>query len=345
MSSAAPPLRDLDTRDVLRAMGITAIVANHAFAASLHGGLNLLLLISGIAFAQLVFGGEDRTGLANRAARFVRPLVTWSVVFCLFWFAVFGRFEPAEILMLSNWITTERVSKFPIWYTQVLLQIVVVLCVLLPLSGALQRVREAPVTHAVRWLAATVAVAVVAQVLVDTDHLADKLPHLHAWNFVLGWLFWAVLYAREPGDRDRVALTALCVPLMLLMFVGLDAPGGGSRAWVAIPAVLLLIWAPRLRLPRRAAHPLLLICQSVLFIFFLHYPFILALRDLAGDVVPETALDVMQFAAGIVGPVIVWAFVTAGHRVLVRAGAARSGGARRQHRLGAALPVLVPLKK
>jgi hypothetical protein len=247
--------------------------------------------------------------------------------------------------MVSNWITTERVSKFPIWYTQVLLQILVALCVLLPLSGALQRVREAPVTVAARWLAGAVVIAAIAQALVDTDHLADKLPHLHAWNFVLGWLFWAFLYAREPGDRDRLALTALCLPLMLLMFVGLDAPGGVSRAWVAIPAVLLLIWAPRLRLPRWAAHPLLLVGQSVLFIFFLHYPFILALRDLAGDVVPEAALDVLQFTVGLVGPVIVWAFVTAGHRVLVRAGAARSGGARRQHGLGAALPVLVPLKK
>jgi hypothetical protein len=199
LSSAAPPLRDLDSRDALRAIGITAIVANHALVTSVHGGLNVLLVMSGIAFAQLCFGGRDRTGPLVHVSFTLRdPSPMWSVVLCLFWFALFGRFEVAEIFMVSNWITTERVSKFPIWYTQVLLQMLAGI-VLLPLLPRMQWCSQTPrfVRRHSGW--PPPRSLAVAQALVDTDHLADKLPHLHAWNFVLGWLSGHSFMRDRPG--------------------------------------------------------------------------------------------------------------------------------------------------
>jgi hypothetical protein len=211
------------------------------------------------------------------------PLAVWSVVLCLFWFAAVRPVRGGRDLMVSNWITTERVSKFPIWYTQVLLQMLGRHCVAAAvLPGMRDGVRRRPVRAPTLWLGATALLAV-AQALVDTDHLADKLPHLHAWNFVLGWVLWAVLYARQATRRDGWSWASLCLPLMGIMFLGLDVPGATARVWVAIPAVMLLIWAPSIRLPRALAHPVLLIGQSVLFIFFLHYPFLLAVRNLAGE--------------------------------------------------------------
>lgn len=319
------PFRDVDTRDALRAFGIMAVVANHSVAASLHGGLNLLLLLSGLAFARLAFGGQDAGHLGSATLRFVRPLALWSVILCLFWFAVFRRFEAAELLMVSNWITPERVSKFPIWYTQVLLQMLAAMLPVLVLTGMAGRIRQDPVRWTLAWLAAAVLVAALSKALFDTDPLADKLPQLHTWNFVLGWVFWAVLYARRPGTSDRVALTVLVLALMPFVFLGLGVEGGAARVWVAIPAALLLIWAPVLRLPRPLAHPLLLIAQAVLFIFFLHYPFLLAVRELLGDHLPPMALDALKVAAGLIGPVLVWAAVTAGRRTLAHARQRRRG--------------------
>jgi hypothetical protein len=334
--SSTLPRRDIDTRDLLRAIGITAIVANHALAASVHGGLNILLLLSGLAFAQLCFGGGDAQ-LVSKSLRFARPLALWSVVLCLVWFVVFGRFETAELLMVSNWITTERVSKFPIWYTQVLLQILAGLAVLLSLPGALSRMRAGPVPWSALWLAGAVLVAVAAQAMVDTDHLADKLPHLHAWNFILGWVLWALLYARTPDLRARVALSLLCLPLMVFMFLGLGVPGAEARVWIAIPATLLLIWTRSIRLPRALAHPVLLVGQSVLFIFFLHYPFILAVRNLAGAHLDPVSLDALQLAAGLIGPVLLWAVCTAAQRTLAHARMTRPRHAHYSHRSAKAL--------
>jgi peptidoglycan/LPS O-acetylase OafA/YrhL len=315
----AIPMREIDSRDALRALGISAVVVNHAVAASLHGGLNLLLLISGISFARLCFGGRGDVRLISASLRFLRPLVTWSLVLCLLWFAVFGRVVWPEILLYSNWITIERVSKFPIWYTQVLVQMLVCLVVLLLLTGGVGRLRARPVPYTLVWLAVAAAIAALSQTMVDADRLADKLPHLHAWNFLLGWVFWAVLYARDPAPADRVALTALSVPLLLVMYIGLDAPGGQARAWLSTPAVLLLIWVPVLRLPRPLAHPVLLVGQAVLFVFFLHYPFILSVRNAFGGVLGPTALGALQALAGLIGPVILWAAWTAARRTWTHA--------------------------
>lgn len=315
----------MDTRDALRAFGIVAVVANHSTALSLHGGLNLLLLLSGIAFGQLCFGARDTTNIGPKIIRFARPLILTSLAFCAFWFTVFQRFEWTELLMISNWITTERVSKFPIWYPQVLFQTLVFVFLLFLIPGLVSRTIRTPIPYTAAWLTFAVGVACLAQALIDTDLFADKLPHLHAWNFVLGWVFWAVLYSRQTNAAERAILTAFCFPLLLLMFLGLDVPGAEARVWVAIPAVIALIWVPYLPMPHGLAHVTLTIAQAVLFIFFLHYPFILTVREVLGGALPQAAIDGLQFVAGVLGPVLVWVLYTAAQRTFATARRRASG--------------------
>jgi hypothetical protein len=84
---------------------------------------------------------------------------------------------------------------------------------------------------------------------------------------------------------------------------------------------------PTLRLPRVVAHPFLLIAQAVLFIFFLHYPFLLGVRNLAGNSLPQLALEWLQLVTGLLGPVLLWAAVTAGRRTLAHARSRQGEGA------------------
>lgn len=307
-------MRDSDTHYVVRAFAICAVIVNHAVHAPLAGGLNVLLLLSGIAFAQLCFGGLDNGPIWVTALRFMRPLMLWSIVLCLFWSLVFRHVELAEILMYSNWITPSRVSKFPIWYTQALMQIMIVLVALFSGLRLTDRMRATPVWGSVFTLMLTVALASLSQWFFDMDRLGDKLPHLHAWNFVLGWLFWAVLVNRAPTAWHRGVMSLLSVALMVFMFVGLDAPAALSRVCIAIAPALLLIWCPKIRLPVAILQPTLLISQATLFLFFLHYPFILTMRNLLSDTVSPTALGFAKAVAGILGPVLIWALVTSAQR-------------------------------
>jgi hypothetical protein len=323
LSEASSP-RELDSLYVVRAFAISAVVANHSLTIPVAGGLNLLFLLSGVSFSQLCFGGHDRSGIFSIAIRFVRPLVIWSVIMCLLWFAAFRRVEWPEILMFSNWITENRVSKFPIWYTQVIIQMMIVIVGIFWAFRLSDGVRALPVGSTLIALALTVSLATVAQAMFNTDALKDKLPHLHAWNFILGWVFWAVLMNRKPTTWDRIAMTVLCVPLLTFMFLALDVPAAMSRVRLVILPVLLLIWVPTVRLPRAVAQPVLLISQATLFLFFLHYPFLLTVRNLFEGNVNDDFLGVMKFAVALLGPILIWAVLTAARRTLQEAKSRRS---------------------
>lgn len=319
--SAAPvstvsSVRPVDTMYVVRALGIMAVVANHtgnAIPIFGAGGLNILFLLSGMSFAAICFS-PNSGDIARNAVRFMAPLVIGSVLLVLLWMILFRRFEPFELAMVSNWITNSRVSRFPVWYTQVLIQIMLVLVPLFLALGLTDRFRSAPLRASMVALVLTVALATVAKLLFDTDELKDKLPHLHAWNFVLGWVFWAVLKVEPPTTAHRVGLTALTLPLMAFMFVGLAYPDGAMRLATATLPVLLLIWTTKLVLPRVLSQAALLVSQATLYIFFLHYPFLIAFDRVFSKRIPEVPLDLLQLLAGLIGPIVIWAMVVASQR-------------------------------
>ena len=110
---ALPPGREIDTptRDGAAGAGHPPAVRwpITPSRAPVHGGLNLLFLVSGIAFAELCFGGRDRSVLALQGHRVSpRPLAVWSVVFCMFWFAVFGRFRPPPSFFHGQQLVHDR---------------------------------------------------------------------------------------------------------------------------------------------------------------------------------------------------------------------------------------------
>ncbi|MEM6888581.1 MAG: acyltransferase family protein [Pseudomonadota bacterium] len=333
-----PRFREIDSLYIVRAFAITAVVANHALTVSFAGGLNLLLLLSGIAFAQLCFNRQTEVSLPRAAVQFIRPLLIWSVVLCLFWFAVFKRFELAEMLMVSNWVTASRVSKFPIWYTQVMLQMMLAIVVLFQTFHLTPLFRRAPVLASAGALAAAAGLAIFAQGAFDSDDLKDKLPHLHAWNFVLGWLFWAVLISRQPRPGHQLLLTLISLPLLLFMFLGLDVPAADARAQVAILPAILLIWLPKIRLPFALVHPVSLISQATLYLFFLHYPFLLAVRNLLDGILPPDLVGFLQFGAAMIGPILIWAAGTATRRTLQEAATRRRSDDERIGALGNVAP-------
>ena len=309
-------MRAVDTSNVVRAFAIGAVVLNHTTLLGLGGGLNLLFLLSGMAFAELVFARTEKPAW-EIGRDFVARLLLGSLFLCLFWFAYYRTFEPAELLMFSNWITVERVPLFPLWFTQTFLQIMIVVVALFSVSELRVLANRRPVLFSGAALAVCAGLVTVSKLTFDTAALDDRLPHLHAWNFVLGWLFWAVLLAREPTARDRIALTCVSIALVILVFPILQLKNWEPRVFVFTVPLIFLIWSRELQLPRWIAHPVLLVSQATLMIFFLHLPVFRAVRSMLraafGDV--PAALQFVPFAGALIGPVIIWAAVTAAVRV------------------------------
>ncbi len=301
-------LQDLDAQHLVRAIGISLIVANHASYRDLHGGLNLLLILSGMSFAQVCLARSQGQDFLRASYRFVMPFAVASVAMAVFWAIYNQQFRFAEIAMYSNWITTDRNSGFQIWYSQAFLQMLLVLIPLIWLSAVPPKFQQWPVRVSLVALAVSVVIAVVAKVSFDTSPLKDRLPHLYVWNFVLGWLFWAVLINGTPQLSSRLSLTLLTFGVLATLLIGMGYPFGALRvAMIAVP-ILILIWVSTVRVPFLVAHVTRLIAMSTLSIFFLHYPFMSIYDAFFGGLLESgSKLNfVLRASAGIAGSVAVW---------------------------------------
>lgn len=313
-------MRSIETVTVARAAAIVLVVANHVvFGVSLHGGLNALLVISGLSMAQFGFGGTTREAV-RAMVRFGARLAVPSFFLALIWQIGVGWISLPELMFYSNWLYKSRVALFPIWYAQVIVQMLVVLIPLFLLTDMGARITRRPLVWIGGLYVFACGLALASYAVWDTTYWADKLPHLILWNLMFGWLIWAARASRMGTTRGRWLLTGVLGLSVALLYLGVDSFGGPSRA-IYLPLIVLpVIWLDRITLPAILARLATTISQATLFIFLFHYYAFWAVWRLGRLVGLEVEAQnpVLRLGVGIVGPVILWAAWTAVLRVYRR---------------------------
>lgn len=313
-------MRSVETVVVARAAAIVLVVANHVvFGVNMHGGLNALLVVSGLAMAQFGFGSTTREAV-RAMFRFGVRLILPSFLLALVWQIGVGHISLPELGFWSNWLYKFRVALFPIWYAQAVGQILVVLIPLFLLTDMGARIARRPILWVGALYLVSCGLALVSYATWDTTYWADKLPHLILWNLIFGWLIWAVRASNLPTLTGRWLLTGVLAASVAVLFVGMDAFGGATRA-IYMPLIILpVIWLDRISLPTVVARVTIVISQATLFIFLFHYYAfwgIWRIGRLIGFEV-EAQNPFLRLFAGIVGPVVLWAVWTAALRVYRR---------------------------
>lgn len=313
-------MRSVETVVAARALAIILVVSNHVvFGISLHGGLNALLVVSGLAMAQFGFGGT--TGRAVRAmARFGLRLAIPSFLLALVWQIGVGQISLPELGFWSNWLYKTRIALFPIWYAQAITQMLVVLVVLFLLTDLGARITRRPLVWVGGLYAVACGLALASYAVWDTTYWADKLPHLILWNLIFGWLIWAVRASSMPTMQARWLLTGVLALSVGVLFLGVDAFGGAVRAiWMPL-IVVPVIWLDRITLPSFVARAILVVSQATLFIFLFHYYAFWAVwrvgRLMGFEV--EAQSPFVRLGAGLILPILLWALWTAVLRVYRR---------------------------
>lgn len=304
--------RDFDMTHLMRAMGITMVVLNHSGFWQFHGGLNILLLVAGISLARSSLGGS-RAGILRNLRAVALGIAVPSLLLAGLSALWAGRLDLLEMAMISNWFYPERISYFPIWYTQSLLQLLAALALAVWLGDLARYLHLTPVRSALALFLLALFLAALSKLLWDTAPLRDKLPHLLAWNFFAGWLIWCAVLNERAGWARRLGASVLILGACYLMFVELALQQGEIRIlWVPL-AVLALIWIRALPLPFILRHPLLLLSRAALYVFLLHYPVIHAMEKLRIESgwADGPLFHLSRFALAILLPVIVWALVSA----------------------------------
>lgn len=323
----------IDTVTLAKACAMVLMVANHAKLSqalfglpALYGGLNAMLAVSGISMATYAFEGDTRHTLRS-FLRFGLRLALPCLAVALVWdtiILILGARDVtllryfAELGLFSNWLWPSKLALFPIWYVQAVVQLLAGLALLFGISNLTPRLRRSPVLVSGWMLALALAVAVASYAVWNTAGLEDRLPHLLAWNIVLGWFFWAMGRDGPLSTGRKLVLTITVLVASSVAYLPTGADHGESRAFW-LPAILMpIIWWHRVRLPALVVRLVHLTAASTFVIFLMHfYVFGLIEEPLlyAGFNHP-VALAVIKAVAGLAVPVLCWAWFTAFTRVM-----------------------------
>ena len=241
----------LETNVVLRAVAIVMIVASHADLTTLEGGAHALLLVAGFNFArfQLASGRMWRS-----IARIAVPSVAWIALIA----ATHDEFALPNALLVNGIVGTPDLN-WAYWYVEAVVQILVVLAVVFAVPAVRRFERRHPL-----WLAAA-ALGVGLLIRFDlwgwfaVHHRVNRPQHV-LWLFALGWCA-----ALAKNNWQRVALSAVAAWGVHDYFVATNRQG------VVLAAAALLLWVPRLPVPRVLSRVVGTLAAASLAIYLTHW--------------------------------------------------------------------------
>ncbi|NUP74717.1 MAG: AMP-binding protein [Sinomonas sp.] len=258
IEEARPRLRDrvvapLDTGIVLRGLGIVMVVSTHIGLFSWPGMAHILIAVAGFNFARFHLSGGRRQRLAGQLRTLARILLP-SVALIAFAWTVTDRYTLANVFLLDTFLGPrgwEVHAHF--WFIERLAYILAGMAALTAVPSADRAMRRWPWAVPLALLGAGLA----SRFLTAEPGLPDG-PVL--WLFALGWAA-----AAADGAMRRWVLT---------LAAALASAGYFDDPWrdaTILAGLVILIWLPRLPVPRALHRILGVLAGSSLYIYLTHW--------------------------------------------------------------------------
>jgi acyl-CoA synthetase (AMP-forming)/AMP-acid ligase II len=292
-----------DTTVVLRALAIALVVVTHVGLWHLPGGAHALVTVAGYNFARF----QLRAGsIVAATARIAVPSMCWIGIVA----ATGERFGWPNALLVHGFVERPG-DRWGYWFVEALVLILLALAALAAIPAVARIERRWPFATPV--LLASAGLLVRFDVIELTSTHRFLRPHEVFWLFALGWAA-----ARASGAAHRVLVSVIAVVGIAGFF------GDPGRELLVQAAVLLVVWAPTVAIPRRVQRAIAPVAAASLYIYLTHW-----------QVYPPVERNVGQIAAVVVSVctgVVAWRAVqpaaSAVERTL-RSGRARVRAARR----------------
>lgn len=251
----------IETPAVLRALAIVLIVATHADLISLKGGAHLLLAVAGYNLARFqladVPGATRVRRLLKSAGQVAIPSVLWIAAVA----AISGKYTWTTVLLANNLVPGDGRwnEQWQFWFLEAAVWTMVGLALLFAVRPIDRLERRHPWAFAVALLAVALA-ARLAVTGIEAQRVDRYTAVLVLWCLMLGWVI-----ARATTTWKRAAVSAVVVVATFGFF------GEPLRETVIVVGLLVLIWAPRLRMPRPMVPVIRLLAGASLFIYLTHW--------------------------------------------------------------------------
>lgn len=257
----------MDLSVVIRAVAIAAIVIGHYGWVDLQGGAFLLLVVAGFSFARFQLPGVVESGSVRSILRLAGNIALPTFIAMSILELRQHRLDVPGSLLVKNWVST-NISSVDYWFLELLVQILLLVALLL----ASRRVRTLASRHAFGLGAGLLLVSLLAVVFVpalwNTEHIFNRVPHMLAWLFFLGW---AAQCARSVPVRLFVALLAIA---------GAGLAWAEPRFWVeyatywVVAGTVLLMTVRTIPVPWPLHRVVAAVAGASLFIYITHEPLV-----------------------------------------------------------------------
>lgn len=268
----------VETNIVLRAIAVVLVVGTHVELFRLLGGAHLLLILAGWSFARFCLPSGAKEGAPTTSRAILRSAVRIAIPSML-WLAwrmlVTTDVSLANVFLVHNYFGTT--TAFGYWFIEVMVQTLLLLAVLFAIPAVRRAERRQPfLTPLVVF-----AVSLTGRLFIgDIAHWFEwaMTTHAMAWFFALGWL--AFRARTRPQQLIVVAAALLTIPGFF---------ENSIREGIPLAGLLLVLFLPRLRLPRVLVPLIGLVASASLYIYLTHFAVLDALVGRAPGLVVTLA--------------------------------------------------------
>ncbi|WP_084646961.1 AMP-binding protein [Mesorhizobium sp. WSM2561] len=281
-----------------RALAILAVVVAHQTSWPVYGGAAAMVLLLGTSVAQ-----HRRQALIEwNAADFLKPvlriLVPYALVlagFALAW----GQTPWASVFLVANFGLTTPETHLMLPYLYWFIEAYVQMTLLVLLLFSPRRMRRLLDTHPFAAGLALLGFAFVLRLIpelwpIDAGRSQFTVPGVF-YLFALGW---CVACADRAGPR-ALALAAAAIILPTAAYLGGNWYGGWIKHLGLLVLVALLIYVPRVPLPRLAVRGVMYLAQAAFPVYLLHRLVPEVLMPLTGFNLSPAATDILAILGGI----------------------------------------------
>ncbi|MCU0550139.1 MAG: AMP-binding protein [Leptolyngbya sp. Prado105] len=291
----------IETNIILRAIAIFVVVADHAYLMDLAGGAFLLLMIAGANLARFQSEALFQGRIMQPIVSLLRNLVTPYLIVAFGFQLLKREFDLSILLLFSNWITPDVPAIFPIWFINVLVQVILIFALLFTIPPLRRFARVNPWEFGLLTLVIAIFAKVSLGLVWNTGYLFDRVPHMLFWMFAMGWV---IQFAQSR--RQRAITTGLVWALVpILASLSHTYITYSYVGWMLIGGTLLL-WLPTVSVPQVIKSPLQIVGAATYYIYLFHMIFIHVVKNVGHLENPWA-----NTAAGLFGGIAVWAGVQA----------------------------------
>ena len=300
---------------VIRALAILMVVVHHATHWPIPGGAAAMYLLVGYSLSRLQ-GDALASGMVGRLFRAL-PLVLIPYYLVLAAYALaWGEVPWASVFLVGNLgfasPADHTMLPFLYWFVEIYVQTLLLVGALFLIPAVRDRVRARPFAFALTLIAVGWALRFG---LAESWSFGGRQIFTIPWNFYIFAFGWAVAVART--GRERLTILGLAaVTFPLAAYYGGNWTGAWIKFMMQFAIIAILLYAPRVRLPRPAVVAGLFFAAAGYHVYLFHRIIPDHAPELLGGEVRGPAFVILSIVVGIATGIAAFELYKAAQRLL-----------------------------